>query len=88
MLNDNPIVAQILTGKVNIKTPTKATMSNFLLLDKLDTSSKGPGCFNIPMKIIRNAITTNSVPTKSNRATEANVKTSRNLSLAIVDLAT
>ena len=79
---------QTLTGNASMKTPTKATVNNFLLLDKLDTSSKGPGCLNIVMKIIRNAIITNSAPTKSNRATDAKVKASRGLSPARVDLAT
>ena len=56
MLNNNSIAAQTLTGNANIKTTTNATVNSFLLLDKLDTSSKGPECLTIVIKIITNAI--------------------------------
>ena len=71
-----------------MKTATRRTVVNFLFLDKLDTSSSGPGCLNIAMKTIRNAMMKNSVPVKSKRATEASVKTNRGLSPARVDLVT
>jgi hypothetical protein len=75
-------------GKANIKTATRATVNSFLFLDKLDTSSKGPGCLNIDMKTIRNAMIMNSVPANSKIATDPNVKMSLFLSLAVDDLAT
>ena len=75
-------------GKASIKTAAITTVNSFLFLDKLDTSSNGPGCLNIDMKTIRNAITMNSVPDKSKIATDANVKINLCLSLDIDDLAT
>lgn len=75
-------------GKASIKTATRTTVNSFLFLDKLDTSSNGPGCLNIDMKTIRNAMNMNSVPAKSKIATDANVKINLCLSFAVDDLAT
>jgi hypothetical protein len=88
VFNKNTVPAQTLMGNANMKTATKATVNSFLFLDKLETSSSGPGCLNMDMKTITNAIIKNSVPVKSKRATDANVKTSRGLSPTSVDLAT
>ena len=88
MFNTNTGATQTLIGNANMKTAIMATVNSFLLLDKPDTSSSGPGCLNIDMKTIRNAITMNSVPTRSNRATDANVKINLCMSFAVDDLAT
>jgi hypothetical protein len=56
------LATQTLIGKASINTAIRATVTSFLFLDKPDTSSSGPGCLNIDMKTMRNAMITNSVP--------------------------
>jgi hypothetical protein len=87
VFNKNTDSNYALTGKARIKTATKAMVNSFLFLDNPDTSSNGPGCLNIDMKTIRNAMTMKVVPERNKISTETNVKTHLSLSLT-ADLAT
>ena len=74
-------------GKDNAKTTINAIAISFLFRDKPETSSSGPGCLNMDMKTIRNAMKRNSVPDKTRTPTYTMVKTYLSLS-GTIDLAT